>query len=340
MGKKYSNHPNEGRMRPMGRAAASALAGLAKAYTKARLRQYAGRAPQPLTGQFDFKTDYAKRRKSKKQKYKSKKRRRWSKSVVKAVRIANVGTTHIVKNSRGTLSTAAGLSDTVSYGLNGLNGTALDTFNTTNDIGEFLKEKDATAWNNYNSTSGLTYYQQAKLWVMHATMEMTIRNVDPNNDAIVEAYYIRGTRPLESAWLSPTDCYSRGLLRQGRAQDPDTGALYDEGLTFRQIGVTPFQCQIFSRHYNIYKRQKFRIPPGNEINIVIHSGRPHGYATSDAFNYATDRRYHGILFQQQGSPDSLTTAQATQVTYLSVRRYRCKFIPSNFAQGAYEATDP
>jgi hypothetical protein len=171
-------------------------------------------------------------------------------------------------------------------------------------------------------------------------MEMTIRNVGTENDAIIEAYFIRGTRPLESAWLSPTDCYGRGFYRQPRAEDPDTGATYDAPLSFKQIGVTPFQNQIFSRHYNIYKRQKFRLPPGNEINFVIHNGRPTAFATSDTYNYASDRRYHGVLFQQQGSPDASTTAQTTQVTYLSVRRYRCKFIPGNFVMGAYETTDP
>lgn len=334
-----AKYKRQSKSQALAKVGLAALAKVAKTYTKARVQKYATQSMQPLTGQFDFKTDYAKRRKTSKQKKQSKKRRKWARSVIKVVRNANVGTTHIVKNSKATLSTAAGFSNAIGYGLYGLNGTAGDAFNTCNDIGEFIKEKDAAAWNNYNSTS-LTIYQQSKLWVMHATMEMTIRNTDPNNDAIVEAYFIRGTRPLESAWLSPTDCYSRGLLRQSRAQDPDTGALYDQALDFKQIGVTPFQSQIFCRHFNIYKRQKFRIPPGNEVNFVIHSARPHGFATSDTYNFATDRRYHGIVFQQQGSPDASTTAQSTSVTYLSVRRYRAKFIPSNFVQGTFEVTDP
>lgn len=323
----------------VGVAGLAALANVAKTYTKARVRKYAS-GPPPLTGQFDFKTDYAKRRKTLKQKKRSRKRRRWARSVVKAVRTANVGTVHLIKNSKATVTTDDGSSDAVSYGLYGLNGVAGDTFNTCNDVGEFIKEKDATAWNNYNSTSSSNYYQQSKLWVNHATMEMTIRNTHATNDAIVEAYYIRGRRPLESAWLSPTDCYARGIMRQIRAEDPDTGGLYDQALHFKQIGVTPFQSQIFCRHFNIYKRQKFRIPPGNEVSFVIYSRRPHAFATSDTYNFATDRRYHGVLFQQQGSPDGSTTAQPTSVTYLSVRRYRAKFIPANFVMGAMEVTDP
>lgn len=293
----------------------------------------------PLTGQFDYKTDYSKRRPSKKQRKRIHYRRKWQSRVIRTVRNGNVGSVHLVKNSSATLTSTAGVSNAVCYGLNTLNGTASDTFNTCNDMGEFIKEKDLTSWTNFNANSTVEY-QESKLWVMHGTMEMTIRNTHATNDALIEAYYIRGKRPLPSSWNNPCDTYVRGFYRQGRAQDPDTGALYDASLTFDMIGVTPFQCAQFSKHYNIYKRQKFRIPPGNEINIVIHQPRMTVYSTGNTYNYATDRRFHGILFQQQGSPDGTTIAQATSVTYLSVRRYRAKFIPSNFVMDSKEVTDP
>jgi len=328
------------------RSAASAVSAVARAVasrvsrssTKTMTQRTSG-SSAPLTGHYDYKTDYRKRRKTKFQKRKAKGRRKWSRRVLKVVRNGNVGTVHLVKRSFATLTTLDGTSNSLCYGLNTLNGTASDAFNTANDMGEFLKEKDAVAWNNYNSTS-VTDYQEAKLWVMHGTMEMTIRNTHATADAIIEAYYIRGTRPLPSEWSNANDTYVRGFYRQGRAQDPDTGALYDAPLTFATVGVTPFQNATFSRHYNIYKRQKFLIPAGGEINVVIHSRRPSTYSTSNTYNYATDRRFHGVLFQQQGTPTAATMAEATSVTYLSVRRYRAKFIPGNFVTDAIETTDP
>jgi len=301
--------------------------------------QTASSGSAPLTGQFDYKTDYSKRRKTRRQKKRITYRRKWQRRVLKTVREGNVGSVHLLKNSTATLTTTAGSSNAVSYGLNTLNGTASDAFNTANDIGEFLKEKDSGSWNNYNSVT-LTEYTPYKMYLMHATMEMTIRNTHATNDALIEAYYIRGTRPLPSVWNNPTDTYVRGFYRQPRAADPDTGFQYDNSLVFSDIGVTPFQNSIFSKHYNIYKRQKFRIPPGSEINIVIHQPRHTMFSTPDTYPYATDRRYHGILFQQQGSPDITTTAQATSVTYLSVRRYRAKFIANNVVTDSKETTDP
>ena len=159
--KKYPMYPNEGPMRSVARVAKAAIVGAAKTYATNRIQRFA-QGPAPLTGQFDYKTDYSKRKKSKKQRKRNWKKRKWSRSVIKVVRNANVGTTHLVKNSKGTLTSSAGSSNSVAYGLNGLNGTALDTFNTCNDIAEFIKEKDAAIWDNFNSTAA-TYYQQLHL---------------------------------------------------------------------------------------------------------------------------------------------------------------------------------
>ena len=89
---------------------------------------------EPLTGQFDYKTDYRKRRLGKRARYQVKRRRKWNRKVVNVVRNANVGTTHIIRRALCQLESPTNTSNSVSFGLYGLNGATGDTFNPTADI--------------------------------------------------------------------------------------------------------------------------------------------------------------------------------------------------------------
>lgn len=299
--------------------------------------------PQNLmTVQFDAKTDYSRRRLSKRQRFNRRRRYKQTRKLVNTVRNFNVGSTHLVRRSLALLSSASAKSNAISYGLNSLNGTSTDTYNTCNDIGEFFKEIDATSWAAVNSAS---VGQNHKLYTYHGTAEYTIRNSHATNDVIVEAYFIRGTRPLNYAMSpSPTDLYSVGFKKQAKATDPNTAAGFDSELSFDDIGVTPFQNSMFCRHYSIYKRQKFRIEPGAEVSFVINDRRRRTYTMDTTRTFATDRNYTGVLFQQQGPPDATggveTPAIATTVTYMCTRRYRLKMFRDNLPKDAFETTDP
>lgn len=289
----------------------------------------------------DAKTDYRKRRLTRQRRRLQKTRRRWSRSVVNTVRKANVGTTHIVRRSAALLTTANDLSNSVCYGLYGLNGTANDTFNTTNDIGELFKEMDAASWANTNTFN--TFGINHKIYAFSAAMECTLRN-ESATTAVIEAYFIRGKRPaFTTPYPSPTDVYANGFKRQQLATDPNTGAAFDGELNFQQVGVTPFQNTLFSRHYNIYKRQKYKIPPGEEISFVVTDPRARVFTMATARTYSTDRNYHGVLFQQQGvaalSDATPTYAKATGVSYVVQRRYRIKMMRDNLTKDAFEVTE-
>lgn len=297
----------------------------------------------PLTGQFDYKTDYRKRRLTKRKRRYVYRKRRFARRIIRTIRNANTATTHLVRNSVFRSSSAQNTSNALCYGLNGLDGYgANDDVDTCNDISEFLKEKDPTNWNAWDTNATRNY----KLWVMHATQELTIRNTG-QLPCIVEAYYFRGKRPVRAAYANtPKALYLQSFTKMPRAQDPDTGALYDTALTFDRIGTTPFQAQQFCQNCTVYKRQKFQLPSGADTNIIIHS-RGHTFSVADTKLYSFDRRYHGVFLQYQGLPqfDSLATppyikATNAEITVLSVRRYRCKFIDnSGAAQGAFETTD-
>lgn len=327
--------------RPSSASAVAALTKVAARYA-AKRRRAADQQPRqmlaeahPLTGQFDYKTDYRKRRFSRRRRRVIKRRRRWRRKVVNTIRNANVGSTHLVKRAIALLTTTTSVSNAVTYGMYGLNGTSSDDFNPTADIREFFREISETDWT--NALNGVDS-QQHRIYSMHATMEMTIRNTG-DNDALVEAYFIRGTRRTQGG-TNPTAIYADGFAKAALASDPNTGNTFDSKLTFTTIGTTPFQSPWFCRHYKIYKRQKFRIPPGNEVNFVIHDRKPRVFGMESTRTASTDRAFHGVLFQQQGSPiatvGSESTAQATSVTYLSVRRYRVKMFRDNLPKTAYD----
>lgn len=293
-----------------------------------------------MTAQFDAKTDYRKRRLSKRQRRFRRFRYRRNRRIVNLVRASNVGSSHIVRRSLALLTTSAGVSNAVSYGLYGLNGTATDTFNTCNDIGEFFDEMDPTSWAAV-SNAGVVG-QNHKIYAYHATAEYTIRNTG-EADCIIEAYFIRGTRPVNVAFApNPTNMYFSAFIKQTTTTDPNTGNVFEGPLDATTIGVTPFQAAMFCRHYRIYKRQKFRIEPGAEVSFVITDRRPRTFTMDQSRIYATDRNYHGVLFQQQGPPDASSGVEdpaiPTSVTYLCTRRYRLKMFRDNLPTDAFETS--
>lgn len=330
-----------------------AMGYLAKNYVSRKRRRTGNPAPKqmladsaPLTGQFDYKTDYRKRRIGRRRRRVIKRKRRWRRKVVNTVRNANVGSTQILKRSLGVLNNAPGFSDACSYGLYGLNGNQSQLLNSNADIREFFREISNVDWNN---TILPIPSQNHKIYSMHATMEMTVRNRG-TNDAIIEAYYIRGRKPAPYTTDSisgdpngsPVQVYADSFAKMALASDPNTGNTFDSKPGFTSVGITPFQAPNFCRHYLIYKRQKFRIPPGNEISITIHDRKPRTFDMMTSQNRHTDRNYHGILFQQQGSPDDDGTNQtpsvATSCTYLSVRRYRIKMFRDNLEKTAFDVS--
>lgn len=320
---------------PYARTLRNMAAEAAKIYGKqwlhAKFNQTQSRPPSaPLTGQFDYKTDYSKKRKSKKGRKRAKRARKSSRRIMSVVNRHNTGAVYLVRRSFGQLGSAANASNAVGWGLYGLDGGTSTAFNGCNDIAIMLETKDPTSWANWNNS--LTDAVNYQMYCQSAVMEITIRN-SGDTDAIMEAYYIRGRKVLPNSFSfpSPTDVYTGGFLKQGLATDPDTGATYGPNeLGFSTIGTTPFQCNLFCKTYTIYKRQKFRLPPGNEISIMIRS-RSAYFTVPNTKNRTTDKRYHGVLFQQQGSPDGTgpeILAKATTVNYVCIRRYNVRFIPT------------
>lgn len=297
----------------------------------------------PLTGNYDYKTDYSRRRLGRRARRRMRMRRKRSRKAWKRAKLAAATTTHILKRTLSVISSVIDAASAVSFGLYGVNGSPSSTDNPIKDVGELFDEMDSTAWANadFPAYAALNH----KLYFQHATLEITVKNTSTENDALIEAYFIRGKRRMSAAWLSPAQVYDSGFAKQPIAAGPNGAILGDEifetPLGHSMIGTTPFQNAEFTKGYNIYKRQKFRIPPGNEINFVISDSRPRSFSMIESKVISTDRRFHGVLFNQQGSPTSgppALTAGATQVTYLAVRRYRMKMVRDNITTDAFDTS--
>lgn len=296
-----------------------------------------------ITGQRYAKTDYRKRRLTKRQRYRARRRWRRKRSFINAVRNADIGTTHILRRSLCNLTTPSGLSGYVGFGLNSLDGQPGEAFNTHDDIGEVFDELAPASWSAVLDPG--VDSDIYKLHQYHATAEYTIRNnnTNPNTEAVVEAYFIYGRKPVDKRLaLAPADVYTAGFKKQAVTKGEEPGQNFEGALVGTQVGVTPFQNALFCRHFKIYKRQKFLIPPGDEVSFVINDRRFRQYSMDRVKGFSTDRNYIGVLFQQQGCPaagaDPPTVAQATALSYLCTRRYRFKLVRQNLVNDALETS--
>lgn len=314
------------------RAAYSVVRRMASGAVKRRLvdnRSSAQAEPvssAPLTGHYDYKTDYRKRRLTRRRRRVIRRRRKWTRRVVKAIRENAIGSSHIIRRSFAPdVAAAAASSASVSWMMYGLNGANDPNLNTTNDIGQSMFEATGPDWTNWESTTVSSVNH--KIHSYHATMEFTMVNTGVN-DALVEVYYIRARRREAAAWLSPNNVFNQGFLKQKETREPDTGRQVGTELTPTELGVTPFQNALFCRMFNIYKRQKFRVPVGGEISFVMHDRRPRTFTLGGTKPFAWDRGASGVFVQFQGVATGggvPSPATPALMSFNVTRRYRFKF---------------
>lgn len=286
-------------------------------------------ASAPLTGQHDYKTDYRKRRLTRRGRFLSRRRGKWRRRVLKVTRESLVGSSHIIRREHDDIAAAANTSNsfvTGIYGLDGYDG-GIGTFplNVTNDVGSLFNELDTAAWNASRTAVG----NNRKLTYFSSSMEVTISNTG-TVPVLMEAYFIMGRNRVPSDWITPHQMYISGFNKQPQVVNDAGGAIVapDGPLSFSDLGTTPFQNAVFCRNYKIVKRMKFVIPAGSSISQMIRDTRPHTWTVQSAKGFVNDRAYKGILWQFQGHPSSANQAEAATINVLNVRRYRAKLLPN------------
>lgn len=283
----------------------------------------------PLTGRFDYKTDYKKRKLTKRRRLQVKRQKKWANKVLKTVRERAIGTTHILKRTfLPDVASPAAQSNAVCFGLYGLNGQDTD-LNSTHDIGHLMYAMSNTDWNNWETNTGVISAQTARNNKIHSyqgTMEFTMINTG-TSDIIAEVYFIRARRTIGEKWKSPTFIYEHGFKKQGSAQDPDVLANIGTDLVHTDLGVTPFQNSLFCRSFNIFKRQKYRIPAGDEVSFVHNDSRYRVFTLGGTKPFAMNQHYSGVLVQWSGvsvAGGVPSTAAPSLLTFTVHRRYRIK----------------
>lgn len=323
--------------------ATSTQPNMAKARSFTRTKTKSNQRSTPLTGQFDYKVDYTKRRLGRKAQRRAKKTRKWRRKVVRTVQNNMIGTTHIVRRNFDSLSVGRDVSDACSFSLNGPDGQGTDGRNSQNDIGEILREMDPASWTALNVFDQPANNQ--RLFILNAIMEMTVRN-SGDNDAIIECYWWKAkTTTPNNVWPSAFQMYAESFNRQGRATNPEipSNQLGEAQLSHVDVGVTPFQNQLFCRNYTILKRVKYRIQPNQEISFIM-KGPSGTYTAQQIKDKASIPKTMGVLFNQQGPPGpatseppaAATVSQASRCEYLCVKRYRCKLLENNLAKDAFD----
>jgi len=300
----------------------------------------------PLTNQRDFKVDYVRRRPNRR---KLRRRRRWAARVTRQIHLSQHGRQQVLRQYVQQWTSAAGETEAHSLQLYGSDGT-LSGPDECADLREFFRESNQAEWDNgvnplvdTNSTTRLRF--------VSANMEITIRNVltgDDANDVIVTAYHWRARRDLPgSASPDPRSAYELGLIKTGVIVDPDNPTNpWDQRLEVTDPGSTPFHSSFFCRHFVILKRTKYRIPPGDEINIMLKDNRMRTIPLHRAIQRTTlGGHTQGILFEYMGTPGLLggvtpTLSTQSQLVVTAFRRYSFYLQPGRRSGNSLETTDP
>lgn len=296
----------------------------------------------PLTNQRDFKVDYVRRRPNRR---KLRRRRRWAARVTRQIHLSQHGRQQVLRQYLQQWTSLAGETETHSLQLYGSDGTTTGADESA-DLREFFRESNDTEWdqalNPLTDTNSTT-----RMRFVSANMEVTIRNVGSENDVIVTAYQWRARRDMPNAVGNPRAAYELGLLKTGVITDPDNPTNpWDTKLQLTDPGSTPFHSSFFCRHFVILKRTKYRIPPGDEINIMLKDTRMRTIPLHRAIGRTTlGGHSQGILFEYMGTPGLLggvtpTLATSSQLVVTAFRRYSFFLQPGRRSGNSLETTDP
>jgi len=308
-------------------------------------RSFAGTntANNPLTLQRDFKVDYVRRRPNR---FKLRRNRRWAARVTRQVHLSQHGRQQVLRQYVSNWTAIEGQTEAHSLQLYGSDGTTTGADECA-DLREFFRESNEDEWDfatnplvDTNSTSRMRF--------VSANMEITLRNTG-GNDVIVTAYNWRCRRDLPgSAAPNIREAYNLGLQKTGVIVDPDNPTRpWDQKLEITDAGSTPFHSSFFCRHFIITKRTKYRIVPGDEVNIMVRDTRMRTIPIHRAIQRtALAGHTQGILFEYMGTPGFSEVTETPVITtdanlvVAAYRRYSFYLQPGRRSGNSLETTDP
>lgn len=283
---------------------ARAVAPLYKTYrgytnTKGSVRH----APGPITGESDYRSVY------KRKPFPRGRKKRWIKFTrrVKAVAEKLVAPQQMVCRRNATIVSAIATQATTSL------FTVLGSFGG-NDETDDLRQMYENVFNLAGTTGTVGTTLLVNSMRVHITgwlAEIMIAN-NASNVTYIDCYYWRCKRDVPNAYNNLGDIFTGGFTDMAQTTvGASTSA--PQKMDINDYGVTPFQCHLFSRCFQVYKKTRVKLAAGGTCQLELRSGKNYYRSASFDRNYTFLKNCsEGIFFVQYGSPGA--TAPVTSTT--------------------------
>lgn len=308
-----------------------------KSFSRTRTKNKKAIEPPPVTGQFDYKTDYVRKRMPRRR------RKRWLRFRRKVQYINDKGLglkSHIVSFEQKLTTTA------ITSNAFGEELFSCDGKSNHKDLGDIARNALGAAFNNQQITAAGPSHSKS-IHFESANMEVSIHNTGLNT-VVLEVYHVRcrkdGLQFSDGSFNEMLGYYRQGFLKTEQIEDPDTGTILPGAslIAFDTPGTTPFQCPMFCSYFQVLKREKFTIPVGGLIQKSLRIPKNRWLNIDNLRSKNVLRGWtEGFLFQFQGVPQDEfgvpEPASPTTLNIFTVRRYSYYSRASGFDQGQVAA---
>lgn len=313
----------------------------------------------PLTTQHDFKVDYRRRKRTRRLRRRIRRGKKFTRRVVNSYIRATESPKKVVKMSMFTRNCDTYESRYFACMLHTADGDILSPDNPQADWREFFIEgstQNRRGWDELGNTVAPPVYpfvseRGRAIRCTTSGMELTIRNTG-TTPALVNVYRVVCKKDWPFAGIPIEKIYEQGFERAGRVTEIDQPVeagvplgMWDPQMQPNQLTSTPFQSYLFVKLFTIYRRTKYQLAPGEEINLVLKDNRPKIVPMERVRNKSCVACLtHGYFVDFQGVP-RLNEALGTETgpAQLSVQkmvRYNLTMMPEKRPATSYDVQDP
>lgn len=310
------------------------------------------RGTQPLTTQHDYKTDYRARRKSRKERFRYKRGKRFQRKVRDAWMRIFTYPQSVSRVEQYDVSVIADASVQFQAVINTVDGLIpASAIGASHDDWRVLFREGGTiyqnAWDNaLNTTTGPTNPSQPTVGVRGRSMmflscmgELTVRNTGAGQ-VIVNAYLVvcRKDVARNNGTESLLTLYTDGFKRSGAVSDDATLGTnpWNAQITSSDLSATPFMNALFCRHYKILKRTKFNLGPGQDFSLIIKSHKRRVVDMTTMIGRVSKKGFtYGYMFDCQGAPATGSTTDASTLAVQFLKRYHINLMPQRAIETAH-----
>jgi len=319
----------------------------------------------PLTTQHDYKVDYTRRKRTRRLKRRIRRGKKFTRRVVNSYMRYTTSPKHVAKLAQFTRTCDINESNYFATLLHTSDGTFTGD-NPQADWREFFREgstENAVGWDNIADPIAGPQFPDVNrrnraIRCNTSAMELTIRNVGATS-ALVNVYRVVCKRNLPFVGFELESLYSQGFTYSGRITEvtqPVEGTgndgvappygMWDAQMRPEQLTSTPFQSNLFCKHFTIYRRTKYQLAPGEEFSLLLKDNRPkYVNMTRMRGNSFVARMTHGYFIDFQGVPSLFQDppAAGSDTATLCVQkmvRYSLNMLPEKRTATSFDVQDP